>query len=62
LFPFVFGSDLFGLLDNDREIYWPADINGEDINVGNLYADAAWITRLHAVDVNVMDINVAGDS
>ena len=38
-FPFVFGSSLFGFLDNDREIYWPADINGEDIDVGGLWAD-----------------------
>ena len=59
--PVVFGSSLFGFLDNDRTIFWPADINGEDINVGNLYADAAWINHLFYVDINVTDFNVVGD-
>ena len=62
LFPFVFSSSLFGFLDNDREIYWPADINGEDINVGVLYADTAWITRLFTDDINVTNFDVNGDA
>jgi len=60
-FPFVFGSSLFGLLDNDRTVFWPADINGEDINVSSLWADVAWINHLFYVDINVSDFNVVGD-
>jgi len=59
--PFVFGTGLFGFLENERQIYWPTDLNGEDVNFHFLWVDEAWITFLHATDVNVTDLNVVGD-
>ena len=64
LLPFVFGTGLFGFLENERQIYWPTDLNREDVNFHILWADEAWITTLHAVDINatnVTDFNVTGD-
>ena len=62
--PAVFGTGLFGFLDNERQIFWPTDINGEDVNVHFLWAEEAWIDTLFVEDLNVVsvnDYNVAGD-
>ena len=32
--PTAFATGLFGFLDNGRQVLWPADVNGEDLNVG----------------------------
>lgn len=64
LLPGVLGVGLFGFLDNERQIYWPSDLNGEDVNFFNLWAVEAWIDTLHVDDLNVTNItdyNVLGD-
>lgn len=63
-FPVVFGSGLFNFFNNDRQIFWPVDVNGEDLNINFLWAEEAWIDTLHVTDLNVetvVDYNVVGD-